>query len=50
MEKLYKMRNDKKRKTVEVPKGAVKAYKDARWRVLEDEHKSKSNTKKTTSK
>lgn len=47
---MIKMINDKTKKIVEVPKGAVKAYKNARWRVLEDEHKSKSNTKKTTSK
>lgn len=50
MEKLYRMTNDRKKKTVEVTKGAVEAYKTARWRVLEDEYKSKSNTKKTTSK
>lgn len=33
-----------------IPIGALEWYLAAKWRVLEDEHKSKSNTKKTTSK
>jgi hypothetical protein len=49
MAKTYRMINDKTKQTVEVPKGALQAYKNARWRVLEDV-KSKSNTKKTTTK